>query len=174
MFSLQNATEGIPAVGDLSLSVHETNFKIAKFDLTVQARETDEGIELDLDYSTKLFKQSTANRLLTHFARLLEDAAAEPEQRISEYKLLSEEEAASQIQQFNPGRTPYPKDKTIVQLFEEQAAKTPDHPALQYEGETLTYRELNERANRLARGILSLGAGDGRTAAVLCERSMEM
>ncbi|MEW4973244.1 surfactin non-ribosomal peptide synthetase SrfAA, partial [Bacillus stercoris] len=174
MFSLQNATEGIPAVGDLSLSVHETNFKIAKFDLTVQARETDEGIELDLDYSTKLFKQSTANRLLTHFARLLEDAAAEPEQRISEFKLLSEGEAASQIQQFNPGRTPYPKDKTIVQLFEEQAAKTPDHPALQYEGETLTYRELNERANRLARGILSLGAGEGRTAAVLCERSMEM
>ncbi|MGG3032013.1 surfactin non-ribosomal peptide synthetase SrfAA, partial [Bacillus stercoris] len=174
MFSLQNATEGIPAVGDLSLSVHETNFKIAKFDLTVQARETDEGIELDLDYSTKLFKQSTANRLLTHFARLLEDAAAEPEQRISEYKLLSEEEAASQIQQFNPGRTPYPKDKTIVQLFEEQAANTPDHTALQYEGESLTYRELNERANRLARGILSLGAGEGRTAAVLCERSMEM
>ncbi|MEC3652739.1 surfactin non-ribosomal peptide synthetase SrfAA [Bacillus subtilis] len=174
MFSLQNATEGIPAVGDLSLSVHETNFKIAKFDLTVQARETDEGIELDLDYSTKLFKQSTANRLLTHFARLLEDAAADPEKPISEYKLLSEEEAASQIQQFNPGRTPYPKDKTIVQLFEEQAANTPDHTALQYEGESLTYRELNERANRLARGILSLGAGEGRTAAVLCERSMDM
>ncbi|MED1805344.1 surfactin non-ribosomal peptide synthetase SrfAA [Bacillus subtilis] len=174
MFSLQNATEGIPAVGDLSLSVHETNFKIAKFDLTVQARETDEGIELDLDYSTKLFKQSTANRLLTHFARLLEDAAADPEKPISEYKLLSEEEAASQIQQFNPGRTPYPKDKTIVQLFEEQAANTPDHTALQYEGESLTYRELNERANRLARGILSLGAGEGRTAAVLCERSIDM
>ncbi|MCY9027723.1 surfactin non-ribosomal peptide synthetase SrfAA [Bacillus inaquosorum] len=174
MFSLQNATEGIPAVGDLSLSVHETNFKIAKFDLTMQARETDEGIELDLDYSTKLFKQSTADRLLTHFARLLEDAAAEPEKQISEYKLLSEEEAASKIQQFNPERTPYPKDKTIVQLFEEQAAKTPDQPALQYEGESLTYRELNERANRLARGILSLGAGEGRTVAVLCERSMDM
>ncbi|MGG0777087.1 surfactin non-ribosomal peptide synthetase SrfAA, partial [Bacillus rugosus] len=174
MFSLQNATEGIPAVGDLSLSVHETNFKIAKFDLTMQARETDEGIELDLDYSTKLFKQSTADRLLTHFARLLEDAAAEPEKQISEYKLLSEEETASQIQQFNPESTPYPKDKTIVQLFEEQAAKTPDQPALQYEGELLTYRELNERANRLARGILSLGAGEGRTVAVLCERSMDM
>ncbi|MDM5300447.1 surfactin non-ribosomal peptide synthetase SrfAA [Bacillus subtilis] len=174
MFSLQNATEGIPSVGDLALSVHETNFKIAKFDLTVQARETDEGIELDLDYSTKLFKQSTAQRLLNHFARVLEDAAAEPEKQISEYKLLSEEEAASQIQQFNPGRTLYPKDKTIVQLFEEQAAKTPDYPALQYEGESLTYRELNERANRLARGILSCGAGEGRTAAVLCERSMDM
>ncbi|WP_456279946.1 surfactin non-ribosomal peptide synthetase SrfAA [Bacillus sp. K7] len=174
MFSLQNATEGIPAVGDLSLSVHETNFKIAKFDLTVQARETDEGIELDLDYSTKLFKQSTADRLLNHFARLLDDAAAEPEKQISEYKLLSKEEAAAQIQQFNPGKTPYPKGKTIVQLFEEQAAKTPDQPALQYEGKSLTYRELNERANRLARGILSLGAGEGKTAAVLCERSMDM
>ncbi|WP_121641867.1 surfactin non-ribosomal peptide synthetase SrfAA [Bacillus vallismortis] len=174
MFSLQNATEGIPAVGDLSLSVHETNFKIAKFDLTVQARETDEGIELDLDYSTKLFKQSTADRLLNHFARLLDDAAAEPEKQISEYKLLSKEEAAAQIQQFNPGKTPYPKGKTIVQLFEEQAAKTPDQPALQYEGKSLTYRELNERANRLARGILSLGAGEGKTAAVLCERSMDI
>ncbi|MCI3988233.1 AMP-binding protein, partial [Bacillus vallismortis] len=76
-------------------------------------------------------------------------------------------EAAAQIQQFNPGKTPYPKGKTIVQLFEEQAAKTPDQPALQYEGKSLTYRELNERAHRLARGILSLGAGDGQTAAGL-------
>ncbi|CAM2140153.1 Surfactin synthase subunit 1 [Paraburkholderia tropica] len=174
MFSLQNATAGIPAVGDLTLSIHETNFNIAKFDVTVQARETDQGIDLDLDYSTKLFKRSTADRLLTHFARLLEDVAAEPEKQISEYNLLSKEEATSQVQQFNPERTPYPKDKTIVQLFEEQAAKTPDRPALQYEGQSLTYRELNERANRLARGILSMGAGESRTAAVLCERSMDM
>ncbi|AOC89866.1 surfactin non-ribosomal peptide synthetase SrfAA [Bacillus amyloliquefaciens] len=173
MFSLQNTSDGIPEIGNLTLSLHETNFNIAKFDLTMQARETAEGIALDLDYCTKLFKRSTADRMLTHYVRLLESAAAQPEAKISEYDLLSEREALNQIQRFNPERTAYPKDQTIVQIFEEQAQKNPDRTALQFEGETLSYQQLNERANRLARHILSAGGG-GKTAAVLCERSLDM
>ncbi|WP_416655629.1 surfactin non-ribosomal peptide synthetase SrfAA [Bacillus amyloliquefaciens] len=173
MFSLQNTSDGIPEIGNLTLSLHETNFNIAKFDLTMQARETAEGIALDLDYCTKLFKRPTADRMLTHYVRLLESAAAQPEAKISEYDLLSEREALNQLQQFNPERTAYPKDQTIVQIFEEQAQKNPDRTALQFEGETLSYQQLNERANRLARHILSAGGG-GKTAAVLCERSLDM
>ncbi|MGV3273593.1 surfactin non-ribosomal peptide synthetase SrfAA, partial [Bacillus sp. CIS52] len=173
MFSLQNASNGIPEIGNLTLSLHETNFNIAKFDLTMQARETAEGIALDLDYCTKLFKRSTADRLLAHYVRLLESAAAQPDAKIREYDLLSEREALNQLQRFNPERTVYPKEQTIVQIFEEQARKNPDRTALQFEGETLSYQQLNERANRLARHILSVGGG-GKTAAVLCERSMDM
>ncbi|QKN90760.1 surfactin non-ribosomal peptide synthetase SrfAA [Bacillus amyloliquefaciens] len=173
MFSLQNISDGIPEIGNLTLSLHETNFNIAKFDLTMQARETAEGVALDLDYCTKLFKRSTADRMLTHYVRLLESAAAQPEAKISEYDLLSEREALNQLQRFNPERTAYPKDQTIVQIFEEQAQKNPDRTALQFEGETLSYQQLNERANRLARHILSAG-GSGKTAAVLCERSLDM
>ncbi|MES5397628.1 surfactin non-ribosomal peptide synthetase SrfAA [Bacillus amyloliquefaciens] len=173
MFSLQNISDGIPEIGNLTLSLHETNFNIAKFDLTMQARETAEGVALDLDYCTKLFKRSTADRMLTHYVRLLESAAAQPEAKISEYDLLSEREALKQLQRFNPERTAYPKDQTIVQIFEEQAQKNPDRTALQFEGETLSYQQLNERANRLARHILSAGGG-GKTAAVLCERSLDM
>ncbi|WP_045926269.1 surfactin non-ribosomal peptide synthetase SrfAA [Bacillus siamensis] len=173
MFSLQNASDGIPEIGNLTLSLHETNFNIAKFDLTMQARETAEGIALDLDYCTKLFKRSTADRLLAHYVRLLESAAAQPDAKISEYDLLSEREALNQLQRFNPERTAYPKEQTIVQIFEEQARKNPDRTALQFEGETLSYQQLNERTNRLARHILSVGGG-GKTAAVLCERSMDM
>ncbi|OIK19912.1 surfactin non-ribosomal peptide synthetase SrfAA [Bacillus amyloliquefaciens] len=173
MFSLQNISDGIPEIGNLTLSLHETNFNIAKFDLTMQARETAEGIALDLDYCTKLFKRSTADRMLTHYVRLLESAAAQPEAKISEYDLLSEREALNQLQRFNPERTAYPKDQTIVQIFEEQPQKNPDRTALQFEGETLSYQQLNERANRLARHILSAG-GSGKTAAVLCERSLDM
>ncbi|KXZ23340.1 non-ribosomal peptide synthetase, partial [Bacillus nakamurai] len=173
MFSLQNAADGIPEIGDLTLSVHETNFNIAKFDLTMQARESADGMMLDLDYCTKLYKQSTADRMLAHYVYLLESAAAAPEAKISDYDLLSEQEAMDQLQQFNPKRTAYPKDKTIIQIFEEQAEKTPNRTALQFEREELTYQELNERANRLARHILSVGGG-GKTAAVLCERSTDM
>ncbi|MGG1760259.1 surfactin non-ribosomal peptide synthetase SrfAA, partial [Bacillus velezensis] len=173
MFSLQNASDGIPEIGNLTLALHETNFNIAKFDLTMQARETAEGIALDLDYCTKLFKRSTADRMLAHYVRLLERAAAQPDAKISEYDLLSEREALTQLQRFNPERTVYPKDQTIVQIFEEQARKNPGRTALQFEGETLSYQQLNERANRLARHILSVGGG-GKTAAVLCERSMDM
>ncbi len=124
MFSLQNASDGIPEIGNLTLALHETNFNIAKFDLTMQARETAEGIALDLDYCTKLFKRSTADRMLAHYVRLLERAAAQPDAKISEYDLLSEREALTQLQRFNPERTVYPKDQTIVQIFEEQAQRT--------------------------------------------------
>ncbi|WP_159454555.1 AMP-binding protein, partial [Staphylococcus cornubiensis] len=126
-----------------------------------------------LDYCTKLFKRSTADRMLAHYVRLLESAAAQPDAKISEYDLLSEREALNQLQRFNPERTAYPKEQTIVQIFEEQARKNPDRTALQFEGETLSYQQLNERANRLARHILSV-VGGGKTAAVLCERSMDM
>nr|CAA06323.1 LchAA protein [Bacillus licheniformis]CAA71582.1 first subunit of lichenysin synthetase [Bacillus licheniformis] len=128
MFILQNAWEDIPMLGDLHLSIYETNFNIAKFDLTLQAKEEQGELILDLDYSTKLFKKDTAERMLKAYLHLLEGMTADPLRRIGEYSLLTEEETNRQLVAFNPAASDYPREKTIVQLFEEQAAERGDIP----------------------------------------------
>ncbi|MDU0072246.1 MULTISPECIES: non-ribosomal peptide synthetase [Bacillus] len=174
MFILQNAMDDIPLIGDLRLSIHETNVKIAKFDLTLQAKEEREGIVIDLDYSTKLFRKGTAERMLKHYLHLLREITADPSRKIGEYGLLTEEETNRQLVEFNPGASDYPIEKTIIQQFEEQAEKAEDRPALQFEGTVFTYGELNERANQLARHLRDNGVENGTTAAVLTARSAEM
>ncbi|UOY87817.1 non-ribosomal peptide synthetase [Bacillus glycinifermentans] len=174
MFILQNAMDDIPLIGDLRLLIHETNVKIAKFDLTLQAKEEREEIVIDLDYSTKLFRKDTAERMLKHYLHLLREITADPSRKIGEYGLLTEEETNRQLVEFNPGASDYPREKTIVQQFEEQAEKAGDRPALQFEGTVFTYGELNERANQLARHLRDNGVENGTTAAILTARSAEM
>ncbi|MCY8267084.1 AMP-binding protein, partial [Bacillus haynesii] len=160
--------------GDLHLSIYETNFNIAKFDLTLQAKEEQGELILDLDYSTKLFKKDTAERMLKAYLNLLEDMTADPLRRIGEYSLLTEEETNRQLVAFNPATSDYPREKTIVQLFEEQAAERGGHPALQFEDKVWSYDELNRKANQLARRLRERGVQGGTTAAILTARSAEM
>ncbi|PLC14749.1 non-ribosomal peptide synthetase [Bacillus paralicheniformis] len=174
MFILQNAWEDIPMLGDLHLSIYETNFNIAKFDLTLQAKEEQGELILDLDYSTKLFKKDTAERMLKAYLHLLEGMTADPLHRIGEYSLLTEEETNRQLVAFNPAASDYPREKTIVQLFEEQAAERGGHPALQFEDKVWSYGELNRKANQLARRLRERGVQPGTTAAILTARSAEM
>ncbi|WP_435541504.1 lichenysin non-ribosomal peptide synthetase LicA [Bacillus paralicheniformis] len=174
MFILQNAWEDIPMLGDLHLSIYETNFNIAKFDLTLQAKEEQGQLILDLDYSTKLFKKDTAERMLKAYLHLLEGVTADPLRRIGEYSLLAEEETNRQLVAFNPAASDYPREKTIVQLFEEQAAERGGHPALQFEDKVWSYGELNRKANQLARRLRERGVQAGTTAAILTARSAEM
>ncbi|MCY8075097.1 lichenysin non-ribosomal peptide synthetase LicA [Bacillus haynesii] len=174
MFILQNAWEDIPLLGDLHLSIYETNFNIAKFDLTLQAKEEQGELILDLDYSTKLFKKDTAERILKAYLNLLEDMTADPLRRIGEYSLLTEEETNRQLVAFNPATSDYPREKTIVQLFEEQAAERGGYPALQFEDKVWSYDELNRKANQLARRLRERGVQGGTTAAILTARSAEM
>ncbi|WP_440096949.1 lichenysin non-ribosomal peptide synthetase LicA [Bacillus paralicheniformis] len=174
MFILQNAWEDIPMLGDLHLSIYETNFNIAKFDLTLQAKEEQGELMLDLDYSTKLFKKDTAERMLKAYLHLLEGMTADPLRRIGEYSLLTEEETNRQLVAFNPAASDYPREKTIVQLFEKQAAERGGHPALQFEDKVWSYGELNRKANQLARRLRERGVQPGTTAAILTARSAEM
>ncbi|MCY8603160.1 non-ribosomal peptide synthetase, partial [Bacillus sonorensis] len=174
VFILQNSLEEIPLIGDLRLSVQETNVKIAKFDLTLQAKEEREEIIIDLDYSTKLFRKETAEQMLKHYIHLLEEITADPFQRLGEYSLLTEEEMNRQIVAFNPGESDYPRERTIVQQFEEQAEQAKDRPALQFEGNVFTYGELNTKVNQLARRLRECGVETGATAAILTARSAEM
>ena len=105
---------------------------------------------------------------------LLEGIVADPEQRISELPLVSEAEKHQLLVDWNDTKTDYPKDQCIHEMFETQVEKTPDTIALVFEDQQLTYRELNNRASRLARYLKKLGVGPEVLVGICVERSIEM
>ena len=113
-------------------------------------------------------------RMIGHFEKLLEEITANPRKRIAELPLLSTSEQEQLIVNWNHTEQPYPEDKTISQLIEEQVAKTPDNIAVVYENQQLTYRELDERANQLAHYLQAEGVGPEKLVAVCLDRSLEM
>ena len=127
-----------------------------------------------LQYASDLFDRSTIERWSGHFLRLLEGIVAEPETRISRLPLLSEAERRQILVEWNATGAPYPQDKCVHELFEAQAAKTPDAVAVVFGEEEVSYGELNTRANRLAHRLRKLGIGPEVLVGLFVERSVEM
>ncbi|MDM5296915.1 amino acid adenylation domain-containing protein [Bacillus pumilus] len=174
VFTLTPDHSSAQHLGEMKVEIEETNFHIAKFDLTLQAVEGRDGLSFDLDYSTALFKRSTAEQMLKHYVYLLEQIVEAPQEVIRSYRLLSDQEAEDQLQMWNPLRTPYPAEETIVSQFEAQVHQFGDKPALQFQDTVLTYQELNQRVNQLAHYLRENGFEKGMKAALLFERSNEM
>jgi amino acid adenylation domain-containing protein len=153
------------AVFDLDLHLFE--------DWDSHLLERPEGIRGTLTYNTDLFEEETIERMLGHLRRLLEGIVADPGQRIWELPLLSTEESQEQGN-WNRTEAAYPREKTIAQLFEEQAAANPEATALVCEEESLCYAELNGRANQLAHYLRGLGVGPEVLVGIGVERSVDM
>lgn len=122
-----------------------------KYDFKVKAIIEDCTIRFVCKYSIDLFNNKTIENFLKIFCELLKDVSAKPNKKIGEFELIPREEREKQILRFNNIQKKYPKNKTIHNLFERQVKKTPNNIALEFEGEQFTYRELNEKANQLAR-----------------------
>lgn len=174
VFTLMPDHESAQHIGEMQVEIEETNFHIAKFDLTLQAMESDQGLSFVLDYSTALFKRSTAEQMLHHYMYLLKQMVQAPEEAIRSYRLLSEQEAEAQLNLWNPLPTPYPSEETIVTQFEAQVQAHGHKSALQCEGVILSYQELNDRVNQLAHYLREHGFERGMKAALFFERSNEM
>ncbi|MDP4146802.1 MAG: amino acid adenylation domain-containing protein [Bacillota bacterium] len=147
---------------------------MSKFDITLTAVEVGEEISLNLEYCTKLFKRESIERIRDHFINILKEIAENPEKKISEIEMLTEEEKRKILVEFNDTKAEYPKNKTIYELFEEQVEKTPGKIAVVYEEKELSYRELNERANQLARLLREKGVVPDKIVGIMVERSLDM
>jgi amino acid adenylation domain-containing protein len=146
----------------------------AKVDLQLQLWEKSEGLNARFTYNSDLFEAATILRMANHFETLLRGAVANADQLVSQLPLLSAEEQHQLLVEWNDTRTDYPKDLCIHQLFEAQVERTPDATAVVFEGERLTYRELNARANQLAHYLRRLGVGPDVLVGICMERSLEM
>ncbi|MBK8549759.1 MAG: non-ribosomal peptide synthase/polyketide synthase [Ignavibacteria bacterium] len=175
MFVLQNTPE-IPELRlkELSLSTEVFASKISKFDLTLFMAETPFGLQGSVEYCTDLYSEETINRITGHFKELLRSVVTDQLQKIGSLPMLTKSEKHQLLVDFNKTEVTYPKCKSIVELFEKQVANNPEALALVFENEQLTYKELNERSNRLAHYLLSKGVKKETMVPVCIERSMEM
>ncbi len=172
-FVLQNMDMSKLTVGDFSAGPCIYS-KTSKFDLTLEAVDKGEIIECNFEYCSDLFYEDTVRRLTDHFINAITDIIENPAKRLSELNILSKDERHQLLYELNDSDADYLRDKTIQQIFEEQAAKTPDNVALVFKSRTMTYKELNERANRLARTLLAKGIGPDCIVGIIIDRSFEM
>jgi amino acid adenylation domain-containing protein len=148
-----------------SLEFHSTTENLSIF-----AFDRKSTLEFTLVYNPQLFDAETIDLFLDHFKVLLAGIVADPEARLSTLPLLSPPERHRLLVDFNSSEATFPADQCFSAYFEEQVRRTPDAIAVEDDGGTLTYSELNARANRIARTLVSAGGGAGQPVALLAER----
>jgi len=171
VFSMQNAPVSDLALAGIRVSFPEVETTAAKYDLLLDIWETEHGLAGALEYSTDLFDASTAERIVNHYRNLLEAVVANPEQRVSSLAMLSEAEMQQALTV--PTSCEYPRDACIHELFEAQVKKSPKLPAVVFKNQELSYRDLNRRANQIARCLRAMGTGPGVLVAVFMEHSAD-
>lgn len=173
-FLVQNAFSGeAPFLQDLNTSDWEYDVQSAKYDISFSVTELESSLFLLSIYNRDLFDAATIKRLSQHYQILLDSIVADPQQHIAELPLLTEEEQCL-FAEVNDTQIEYPAAKCIHELFEEQAARSPEAIAVVCDGRELTYEELNRQANRLARHLRRRGVGPETIVGILMERSLEM
>jgi amino acid adenylation domain-containing protein len=173
-FALDDSSAGASELPRLKLSSISPSYGRAKFDLMLNMAEFGKRIGASFEYSSELFDEATIVRLASHFKILLESVVADPNQQITRLSMLGQAERRQMLEEWNRTREEYPRRATIASLFERQVERTPDRVALEYEGRRWSYRELNERANPLARYLQAQGVGLEEVVGVYLERSPEM
>ncbi|MGZ3459615.1 MAG: non-ribosomal peptide synthetase, partial [Archangium sp.] len=171
---LQNAPTPELRLPGLTFRSTESGVGAAKFDLTLAINETAEGLSCLCEYSTDLYEADTISRMFDHLRVLLEAATSNPDQRLSSLPLLTEAERRRVLVEWNDVRADYPRDVCAHQLVEAQAQRTPDALAVQMGEDSLTYRQLDSRANQLAHHLRSLGVGPDVRVGLCVERSLHL
>ncbi|WP_263143476.1 non-ribosomal peptide synthase/polyketide synthase [Pseudomonas sp. RIT-PI-AD] len=160
--------------GGLRLDYLVNDARATKFDLNLEVTDFDAHLRCCLTYSSDLFDADTIERMARHWQTLLCGLLAEPQRRLSELPLFEADELRALLTQDPPAPAESALDECLHVLFERQAAATPEAPALTFAGSTLSYRELNARANRLARHLRERGVGAEARVGLALERSLEM
>ena len=178
LFNYKESSEVRTQMEGLEFNSQEVNSGYSKapmeFDLIMSGDQIIGGINYQDGIFDEVFAQDFTRRYLLILNAIISDPAAFLNQRISEIGVITANEQEQLLKLASSVIADYPKDKTVVELFEEQVEKMPDHVAIVYEDEQLTYRELNEKANQLAHVLRSKGVGRESLVGVFSERSIAM
>ncbi|HEX9942664.1 MAG TPA: non-ribosomal peptide synthase/polyketide synthase [Thermoanaerobaculia bacterium] len=174
MVVLQNAPRQDLSLPGLAVETFAGDQTTAKFDLLFLFAESPQGLVTGLEYNTDLFFPATAKRLLGHLERLLAVIVREPERRLAELPLLTAGERQQILCEWNDTAVAWPEEACLHELIEQQAERSPDAAAAVFDGEVLSYADLDARANRWARVLQRLGVGPEVLVGVCLERSLEM
>jgi amino acid adenylation domain-containing protein/non-ribosomal peptide synthase protein (TIGR01720 family) len=146
----------------------------SNFDITLSLTESDEGIFGLAEYSTDLFDAVTVERMMGHYQRLLAEIARDPAQSVAALPLLSAAETQQLLYEWNDTGLKFDTFECVHEVFESQAARWPDETAVVFEGQEVSYRELNGRVNQVARYLQGLGVGPEVRVGLYLERSVEL
>jgi amino acid adenylation domain-containing protein len=173
MFAWQSADEifELPAIKTETLHLPRRS---AIFDLTLYLQEEGSTIYGGLEYATSLFAQPTIQRYVGYFRSLLQAMIADDSELIDRLPMLSECEQRHLLVDWNRTERDYSGETPLAAQIEDQVSRTPDAIAVVFEGESLTYRDLNARANQLARELVKHGAGPDELVGIFVDRSLEM
>ncbi|NEO97699.1 MAG: amino acid adenylation domain-containing protein [Symploca sp. SIO2E9] len=174
MFVLDNPLELEGKLFNLTATPVEVETATAQFDLVLSIQQREGLLLTTWQYNSDLFERATITRMSQNFETLLSSIVSNPQQSIATLPLLTVAERQQLVEQWNNNYTDYPQDKCIHQLFEQQVELTPEAIALVFEGEQLTYRQLNIRANQLAHYLEKLGVQPDILVGICVERSLEM
>ncbi|MEM9537940.1 MAG: amino acid adenylation domain-containing protein [Cyanobacteria bacterium P01_E01_bin.42] len=176
LFILQNISQETLLFPDIETGVIDLNKPTAgaNFDLTLSLQEREGELFGKLEYNANLFTSKTIAGMADCFRILVEAIADRPEEKLAHYPLLSPEEQHKILVEWNRTESEYPRHACIQALFEEQVAQNPEAIALIFQTETLTYQELNQKANRLAHYLQTLGVGNESLVGVCLERSPQL
>lgn len=152
----------------------EIKSNTSRFDLTFWMWDSRDGLQCLIQYNTDLFEDGTIDRMFNNFSALLEDIVKSPEKKVSNFDILSTNEKNTLINLWNNTRVDYPKDKCIHQLFETAAENFPRNIAVEFEDEKISYKELNKKANQLARYLTSIGVGKESFVGIFLDRSIDV
>ncbi|HEX2211316.1 MAG TPA: amino acid adenylation domain-containing protein, partial [Longimicrobium sp.] len=175
LFSLENADRAAHTLSGVELRRLDAHRETSKYDLMLTlALQPEGGVRGVMTYSTELFDQPTIQRMIGHLSRLLEQVAVDADARLSALELIGEDERRLVLEELNRADVHHPATLPLVhERFAEQAARTPDAVAVTCGSESLTYAELDARANRLARRLVRLGVGTDARVGIYLERGVE-
>jgi amino acid adenylation domain-containing protein len=174
MLDLQNAPMELKQIEGLRFSLVPVETETAKFDLTLTFSQTDEGLDAALEYSTELFDEGTASRIVANFLVLLEGIAEHPDAKIDLLPLVAEAEKQELLMEWNNIRLDHTERIHVHRIFEQQAQRTSNAIAVACASEALSYDQLNRQANQLAHSLQHSGAAPGSLIGICMERSAEM
>jgi amino acid adenylation domain-containing protein len=174
LFVFQNIALEVYRLPELNISFVEPDTGTSKFDLTLSMMERGGSLAMRLEYNTDIFEAATIKRMLRHMENLLQSIVTDPNQKLYELELMTIDERERIVKNWNDTRGTRAPARCVHHLFEQQAARTPDEVAAVFEDQSVSYRELDQRANRLANHLRKLGVGPDITAGILCERSLDL
>jgi amino acid adenylation domain-containing protein len=158
---LFDAEAGTADWGGLEVIAYDLPQQEGQFDITLEVFEATDSFLLALKYDLDLFRPETAERMAQHYVRLAESVVENPDRALFEYELVPDSEIALLAQLSSSAAAPIPSHLRVHESFEAQVAMTPDRIAVADDEQTLTYNELNRRANQLARCLQKLGVRPG-------------
>lgn len=170
-FILQNVPIERIELPGMTIQPFEAEHNTAKYDLTLTTAETPDGLACYLEYNTDLFRNETVERILGHYRHMLEEIITNPKRKIRDLHLLSQEEQATILRNWNATQRPYPSEQTVHSVFEEYVRKQPDKTALYYRDEHVSYSDLNEKANKIAHFLSASGVQPDNIVGLSLNRS---